>query len=116
MKKIIVSIAFLVGTFTSCYGGVGDKIKVLSKDSTSNELTFNINTGKLNTVSVYLSHVKDSLASISLVNQRGSAIFYEFVKKNQNDYTFDLSNVNPGVYYVKLNANDEIRMKMIVVK
>lgn len=116
MKKIIVSIAFLMGTLSISYGGEGEKIRVLSKDSTSNELVFNINSQKLSQVHINLSGVQDSLASISLVNQRGAAIYYEFVKDGKTDYNFDLSDVKPGVYYVKLNANNEIRMKMIVVE
>jgi hypothetical protein len=116
MKKIIVSLAFLMGTLSISYGGEGEKIRVLSKDSTSNELVFNVNAEKLGQVSVDLSGVQDSLASISLVNLRGSAIYYEFVKDIKTNYNFDLSNVKPGIYYVKLNASNEIRMKMIVVE
>jgi hypothetical protein len=116
MKKIIVSIAFLMGTLSISYGGEGEKIRVLSKDSTSNELVFNVNAEKLGYVSVDLSGVQDSLASISLVNLRGGAIFYEFVKDSKINYNFDLSDVKSGMYYVKLNANNEIRMKMIIVE
>lgn len=116
MKKIIVSIAFLMGTLSISYGGEGEKIRVLSKDSTSNELVFNVNAENFSQVNINLSGVQDSLASISLVNQRGAAIFYEFVKDGKTDYSFDLSNVKPGMYYVKLNANNEIRMRLIVVE
>jgi hypothetical protein len=116
MKKIIVSIAFLMGTLTISYGGEGDKVKVLSKDTTSNELVFDVESKNVNQVSINLSGVHDDLASISLVNQRGGAIYYEFIQDDKTDYCFDLSNVKPGKYYVKLNANNEIRMKMIVVE
>lgn len=116
MKKIIVSIAFLMGTLTISYGGEGDKIKVLSKDTTSNELVFDVESEKVNQVKISLSGVHDDLASISLVNQRGGAIYYEFIQDDKTDYSFDLSDVKPGMYYVKLNANNEIRMKMIVVE
>ena len=116
MKKIIVSIAFLMGTLSISYGGEGDKIKVLSKDTTGNELVFDVESTNVNQVDINLSGVHDDLASISLVNQRGSAIYYEFVQDNKTNYSFDLSKVKPGMYYVKLNANNEIRMKMIVVE
>lgn len=116
MKKMIVSIAFLMGTLTISYGGEGDKIRVLSKDSTSNELVFKVNTEKLSLVNIHLNGVQDSLASISLVNQRGAAVYYEFVQEGKTDYSFDLTNVKPGKYYVKLNANNEIRMRLIVVE
>lgn len=116
MKKIIVSVAFLMGTLTISYGGEGDKIKVLSKDTTSNELVFDVESKNVNQVNINLSGVHDELASISLVNQRGGAIYYEFIQDSKTDYSFDLSNVKPGMYYVKLNANNEIRMKMIVVE
>lgn len=116
MKKIIVSIAFLMGTLTISYGGEGDKIKVLSKDTTSNELVFTVNAEKLGQVNINLIGVHDSLASISLVNQRGGALYYEFIQDDKTDYSFDLSDVKPGMYYVKLNANNEIRMKMIIVE
>jgi len=115
MKKIIVSIAFLMGTLAISYGGEGEKIRVLSKDSTSNELVFNVKSEKLSKVNIKLSGIQDSLASISLVNQRGAAIYYEFVKEGKTDYSFDLSDVKPGMYYVKLNTNNEIRMRLIVV-
>lgn len=116
MKKIIVSVAFLMGTLTTSYGGEGDKIKVLSKDTTNNELVFDVESKNVNQVNINLSGVHDDLASISLVNQRGGAIYYEFIQDDKTDYSFDLSNVKPGMYYVKLNANNEIRMKMIVVE
>jgi hypothetical protein len=116
MKKIIVSIALLMGTLTNAYGGEGNKIKVLSKDSTGNELVFTVNAEKLSQVNINLHGVHDSLASISLVNKRGGAIYYEFIQDEKTDYSFDLTDVEPGIYYVKLNANNEIRMKMIVVE
>lgn len=116
MKKIIVSIAFLMGTLSISYGGEGEKIRVLSKDSTSNELVFNVNSEKLSKVNINLSGVQDELASISLVNQRGAAVYYEFIQKDKVEYSFDLSNVKPGKYYVKLNTNNEIRMRLIVVE
>lgn len=115
MKKSIVLIAFLVSSLSVTYGGEGDKIKVLTNDSTSKELVFNVSSERTGSLEIDLSGVQDSLASISLVNQRGSAIFYEFVKENQTHFSFDLSKVKPGRYYVKLNANNEIRMKLIVV-
>lgn len=116
MKKSIVLIAFLISSLTVSYGGEGDKIKVLAKDSTSKELVFNVSSENVSSVDINLSGVEDSLGSISLVNQRGSAVFYEFVKMNKTNYSFDLSGVKPGMYYVKLNANNEIRMKMIIVE
>lgn len=116
MKKIIVSIAFLMGTLSISYGGEGEKIKVLSKDSTSNELVFKVKAKESGLLDINLSGVQDSLASISLVNLRGAAVYYEFVKVEITDYSFDLSNLKPGKYYVKLNANNEIRMKLIVVE
>lgn len=116
MKKSIVLISFLVSSLSVSYGGEGDKIKVLAKDTTSEKLVFSVSSENVTSVDISLSGIEDSLASISLVNQRGSAIYYEFINMNKMNYSFDLSNVKPGMYYVKLNANNEIRMKLIIVE
>ncbi|MEX1193104.1 MAG: T9SS type A sorting domain-containing protein [Brumimicrobium sp.] len=116
MKKIIVAVAFLMGTFTISYGGEGDKVKVLSKDSSNTALVFNVKASSNETIQVDLYGITDELASISLINQRGSALFYEFVKPGASSVDINLDNVKPGTYYVKLNLNNEIRLKTIIVE
>jgi len=65
---------------------------------------------------VHVSGIEDEFGTLSLINSKGESIFFEFINNNQDNYYLNLANLTKGTYYVKLNANNEIRMKTLVVE
>lgn len=51
------------------------------------------------------------LSSVSLANNRGSDILFNFIEGSEGKYEFDVSNLKSGSYFIILNTGEEIRMK-----
>ena len=52
----------------------------------------------------------DQFSSVSVTSNRGSEYFFQFVKNEIDQLTFNLSELEKGSYFVVLNTNDEIRI------
>gem|GEM_PF-1678969 len=115
MKKMFLIGALMMSSLSISFGGEGDKIKVVSSDTTSSKVIFDVHSNGNNVVAVDLSGVTSEMASISLIDQKGESIYYHFVDGENEHVEIDLQNVKPGLYYVKLNLDSEIRMKLVVV-
>lgn len=111
-----MSVFLLMSVFSISFGGEGDKIRVISPDTVKAEIGFEIRAEEDQTLHINLTGITDEFASISLVDQRGSALIYQFVKEQNASFDFQLRNINPGIYYVKLNLGSEIRLKMVVIE
>ena len=55
----------------------------------------------------------DEYASISLATNRGTDIYFEFLKDGNNSITFDTRSIEQGSYYVVLNSKEEVRLKRV---
>ncbi|TNF48881.1 MAG: T9SS type A sorting domain-containing protein [Bacteroidetes bacterium] len=56
----------------------------------------------------------EELSSVSLANNRGSDILFNFIEGSEGNYKFDVSNLKSGSYFIILNTGEEIRMKRFV--
>ncbi|MDX1650847.1 MAG: T9SS type A sorting domain-containing protein [Brumimicrobium sp.] len=116
MKKVMFALLLSTSFLSVSLAGGGEKVRVLSEETLSRKITFKVFAKPKKMLDVKIYGVQDTLASVSLVDQRGSSSYYEFIKNNKSVYSIDLSGLQPGIYFVKLNTNNEIRMKMIVVE
>ena len=65
---------------------------------------------------VEISGNVDSLASVSITNQRGSSILFSVVELADQEIVFDLSKFEKGIYNVMYITKQEIRIKKVEVK
>ena len=114
MKKVILTVALIVGT-SIAYTGEGKKVIIVEQMSTE-QVVFDIALNEKNELLVHLSGIHQEMASLSLTTLRGSTIHYEFIEQSEKDCKINLDNLEKGKYYVKLNLNGEIRMKSILIK
>lgn len=115
MKKIMFGLSIFLFTPIFPFAGEGNKITVLSTEETDS-VQFQLNVIDNSNLHVSLAGVYEDLASISVVDMRGKTLFYKFVDHNRMELDIDLSGYEKGAYYVKLNLNSEIRMKIIRVE
>ncbi len=119
MKKLSISLALLaisgqVLLARPVNENNGDKIK---KDSAEvvRETSFKTSlTDKM--LSVEISGNLDSLASVSVTNQRGSSLLFSVVQLADQEILFDLSQLERGTYNVMYITNQEIRIRRVEVK
>ena len=62
-------------------------------------------------IEVSVSGNFDKYSSVSITNTRGTDLYFEFINNGSSRFSFDISNLEEGSYYVVLNSNDEVRMK-----
>jgi hypothetical protein len=115
MKKVMFGLSILLFTPVFPHAGEGNKITVLSSEEVDS-VRFHLDVNENSNLHVSLAGVYEDLASISVVDMRGKTLFYKFVDKSNMELDIDLSGFDKGAYYVKLNLNSEIRMKVIRVE
>ncbi len=115
MKKMFLTVAILCSSLSISFGGEGDKVKVVSSDTISSQVVFNVHANSSNVIGVDLAGISTDMASLSLIDQNGETLFYKFINSSEGQFEFDLATIKPGIYYVKLNLDSEIRMKLLVV-
>lgn len=115
MKKVMFGLSIFLFTPIFPFAGEGNKITVLSSEEVDS-VRFQLNVMENSNLHVSLAGVYEELASISVVNMRGKTLFYKFVDNSNMELDIDLSGFEKGAYYVKLNLNSEIRMKVIRVE
>ncbi|MGM0479970.1 MAG: hypothetical protein ACQERC_12185 [Bacteroidota bacterium] len=116
MKKLMFSAALLMSSLTISYGGEGDKIRLVKNDTSNATVVFNIRQIDQQKLSAFVDGVTSDMASISLMNCKGETLRFAFVDQERKQYELDLSDLETGRYYVKLNMDSEIRMKLVVVE
>lgn len=109
------TVAILLSSLSISFGGEGDKVKVVANDTTSSQVIFDVHANSSNVIGVDLAGISAEMASLSLIDQNGQTLFYDFVRSSEDHFEIDLSLIKPGIYYVKLNLDSEIRMKLVVV-
>jgi hypothetical protein len=115
MKKIMLTVAIVASSLSISFGGEGDKVKVVSNDTTSSKVVFDVTSDNSNILYVDLKGVLSELSSISLIDRNGETLYYNFVQSPIEHLEIDLTSIKPGMYYVKLNMDSEIRMKLVVI-
>lgn len=95
--------------------GEGKRTVIIYADS-SEDVVFTISSEFDNQLHVYVEGNFDKTASLSVVTNRGKSVFYSFIEDYSREFDIDLSNLDNGIYYVKLEFNGEIRLKTIVIK
>lgn len=115
MKKVMFGLSILLLTPIFPFAGEGNKITVLSTEEVDS-VRFQLNVSDNTNLHVSLAGVYEDLASISVIDMRGKTLFYKFIDNNNMELDIDLSGFEKGAYYVKLNLNSEIRMKVIRVE
>jgi hypothetical protein len=115
MKKVMFGLSIFLLTPIFPFAGEGNKITVLSSEEVDS-VRFQLNVMENSNLHVSLAGVYEELASISVVDMRGKTLFYKFVDNSNMELDIDLSGFEKGTYYVKLNLNSEIRMKVIRVE
>ncbi len=118
MKKTFVSMAFVAitlnGLFAQNFYGGNDPEPVATV-SAENETHLSMEWRENeNLLRVSVSGNFDPYTSISVMNQKGEEFFFEFVENGNNEYIFDLSEMENGSYRLLLNAGREIRIKRFV--
>jgi len=109
--------AMLMTNFAFSNQEVGESKGTSSDDSvTYASVQFNIERADVEFLDVWVEGVEGDFNSISLIDQRGKSIFYQFVQTHDNHFKIDLTNLSNGKYYVKLNMGSEIRMKAILIE
>jgi hypothetical protein len=84
-----------------------EKEKLSERTNILFEMNLDENSGIL-TVDVAGSF--DQYSSVSVTSNRGSEYFFQFVKNEIDQLTFNVSELEKGSYFVVLNTNDEIRI------
>lgn len=112
----MLSIAILMVGLQPGKAGEGDKVKVVSNDTTSSQVLFNVSALDANRLLVEVMGVSVDLASVSLMDRKGETKFFTFLSSSSENIEISLDDVEPGIYYVKLNMDSEIRMKLVVVE
>jgi YbbR domain-containing protein len=115
MKKMMLTFIYALMISTYSISGEGNKTIVIYADS-SEDVVFTISSEFENQLHVFIKGQFDESASLSVITARGKSVFYEFVDGYTREFDIDLSNLENGVYYVKLEFNGEIRLKTIVIK
>ncbi len=124
MKKVVYTIALIfAGMGISVANPVNDNSGELTTDSAkvaeanaSAESTFVTNySSDSRQLTVNVAGINDPYASVSVTNQRGTAIQCSFVQEKSGEFTFDLSKLKKGTYNVMLITEQEIRIKRIQV-
>ncbi|MGV3632019.1 MAG: hypothetical protein ACO1O6_12485 [Bacteroidota bacterium] len=119
MKKLSLSLALLAAStqllFAYSPGENNEDKKKKDSLEIAREPGFKTNlSDKL--LSVEISGNIDSLASVSITNQRGSSILFSVVELTDQEIVFDLSQLEKGIYNVMYITNQEIRIKKVEVK
>lgn len=112
----MLSIAILMVGLQPAIAGEGDKVKVVSNDTTSSQVLFNVSALDASRLLVEVMGVSVDLASVSLMDRKGETKFFTFLASSSENIEISLDDVEPGIYYVKLNMDSEIRMKLVVVE
>jgi len=116
MKKLMFSVALLMSSLTISYGGEGDKIRLVQNDTSNATVVFDIRQIDQQKLAAFIEGVEGDMASVSLMNCKGETLRFTFVEQSKKKYEIDLSGLATGRYYVKLNMDSEIRMKLVVVE
>lgn len=124
MKTIAISLSLLFMSQTAIVQAMtntDDKKKVSTennnpKDSTSVEKDSEFSVViEDNVVKVFVNGEFDPYASVSINSNRGSDLYFEFINNNEKEFSFDISKLEKGSYFVLLNSNEEIRMKRFLI-
>lgn len=96
--------------FKGDYGNI--QVELLTE---SVEIYQNPTTGIINLI---ISDFEEGIAKIDLYNISGQLIFTQNldVKFNNNLYTFNLNDLNNGLYILKITINDKVYNKKIIIK
>lgn len=113
---MIFCAAMLMGIVHPVLAGEGDKVKVVANDTTSSNVLFNVRASEKDQLTVDVTGISVDLASVSLIDRKGETQFFTFLSSSEEHVTINLSNIEPGMYYVKLNMDSEIRMKLVVIE
>lgn len=123
MKTVAVVISMIVLAPSILFAGNGDdknkkenkldSTEVKSTSKSSEEFSISIEEGEVN---VSVNGDFGQYASVSLTTNRGSDIFFEFLENGNNTFTFDVSLLDEGSYFIVLNSNDEVRIKRFMLK
>lgn len=121
MKKISLSLAILLSSSNLIFANseIKNSDEKKEKDSTEvvRESTFVANYQEQEKkLKIEINGNIDSLASVSVTNQRGSSILFSIIDQKSQDLVFDLSNFEKGIYNVMYITNSEIRIKKVIVK
>lgn len=123
MKTFAVLASLILLPTTISFAGNGDDKKNKETKIDSTEVEKNTTTNEEFTISILEEEVHVSVngdfgkyASVSLTTNRGSDIFFEFLEDGMNSFTFDLSLLEEGSYFVVINSNDEVRIKRFQLK
>jgi hypothetical protein len=119
MKKLSISLALLAASsqvlFAHSIGNNSEDRKKKDSVEVVRETSFKTSiSDKL--LSVEISGNTDSLASVSVTNQRGSSLLFSVVELADQEILFDLSQLEKGMYNVMYITNQEIRIKRVEVK
>jgi hypothetical protein len=115
MKKTMLTLIYALMISTFALSGEGHRTIVIYADS-SEDVVFTISSEYDDQLHVFVKGNFDETASLSIVNNRGKSLYYDFIEDYSREFDIDLSNFDKGVYYVKLEFNGEIRLKTIVIK
>ncbi|WP_299203758.1 T9SS type A sorting domain-containing protein [Brumimicrobium sp.] len=116
MKKLMIIATMFIANAAFTNNEIGEPQKVLTHDSVNNNVQFEVEKINSNLLNVWVEGAEGNFVSISLIDQRGKSIFYQFVESQKNHFSIDLANLSEGKYYVKLNMGSEIRMKVVMVQ
>jgi Zn-dependent metalloprotease len=121
MKKVTVTLSMLVisigMTFAANHSNEdSEKNKKDSAESKKVETTFSTDyQADAQTLEVSFSGIQDPFASISITNNRGSALQCSFIQHENGTLIFDLTSLQDGIYNVMLITDQEIRIKRFTV-
>ena len=121
MKRTIVTgCLFFMGINTMIASPeVGKSGEEKKKDSTEvvKESTFKTSyASDQNKLTVEILGNTDSLATVSITNNRGGSILFSIVDQQDQAIEFDLSLLEKGMYNVMYITNKEIRIKKLVIQ
>ncbi|PKR80570.1 hypothetical protein CW751_09355 [Brumimicrobium salinarum] len=115
MKKMILVAAFISALNASSQDNVRN-IELQQQEYHFNTVSFEVHQLENNLIEVNVWGVENDLSSIAIINQRGKTLIYKYVDSENKKYEFELDNLKPGKYFVKLHMDNEIRMKSIFIR
>lgn len=112
MKTIVI--ALLMAVSFQGLASVGSGRVVVAED-TSRSLHLSVEITETENLSVLVEGVQEELGTVSLVGTNGESIYFEFLKLGDNRIEFKTAQLKQGTYFVKIQANGEIRMKKVII-
>ena len=112
MKTILMAMVLMISLVSFAGSGSG---RIIVSEDMSRMLHMSIQLTVSEDIEVNVEGVLEELGTVSLVNSNGETIYFEFLELGNSQILFETEKLKKGTYFVKIQANGEIRMKRVII-